>query len=93
MSDILKMVGLAVALTGAYAVGKVVGACYGAGIVALQYRTDPELADKSTEAGLNFMATFFPTPFDRMAKRIGFELEPDKESPDISVTTNDQPED
>ena len=88
-SKMLKFVGCAALAGVSYAVGRVIGTCWGIGYTCVQYKTNPEHAAETTDEAFAVVKEYMPKQYGALLKEYP-ELE-EPETPDIQVTN--QPED
>lgn len=86
---LMKVIGCAALAGVSYAVGRVIGTCYGAGLACVQYKTNPERSAEITDEAIAVVKKCMPKQYAALLKEYP-ELE-EPETPDIQVTN--QPED
>lgn len=98
MSKLTKAIGLAAFGVASYAAGKIIGTCYGAGLVCLAQKKNPEQLSEATNDALTGISLFMgKEKWDKvLEKNPWMAVEPSQdeeteESP-ITVTTNAEPE-
>lgn len=87
---LMNVIGCAALAGVSYAVGRIIGTCWGIGWTCVQYKTNPEGAAETTDEAIAAVKEYMPKQYAALLKEYP-ELEEEKE-PDIQVTTN-QPED
>lgn len=99
MSKLTKALGIAVFGVASYAAGKIIGTCYGAGLVCLAQKKDPEQLSEATNDAITGISLLMgKEKWDKvleknpwMAVEPSQDEETENESP-ITVTTNAEPE-